>query len=128
MIAMNKQLAEVLEDMRNGTYDMTDNGVCTQCGACCSNLLPMTDKEIKRIRGYIKKHQVKEYKHLIPAARIVADMTCPFMDDSKQKEKCRIYPVRPEICRQFICDPKKIRVFDSDESFRIVDVRKEFFR
>lgn len=128
MIAVNKQLSEALEDMRNGTYDKTDNGVCTQCGACCSNLLPMTDKEIKRIRGYIKKHQVKEYKHLIPAARVVADMTCPFLDDSKQKEKCRIYPVRPEICRQFICSPEKRKPFDSNDSFRIVDVRKEFFR
>lgn len=33
MIAVNKQLSEALEDMRNGTYDKTDNGVCTQCGA-----------------------------------------------------------------------------------------------
>lgn len=77
MIAKNKQLSEVLEDMRNGTYDMTDNGVCTQCGACCSNLLPLTDKEIKRIRGYIKKHQIEEYKYMIPVSNVVIDMTCP---------------------------------------------------
>lgn len=105
MIAKNKQLSEVLEDMRNGTYDMTDNGVCTQCGACCSNLLPLTDKEIKRIRGYIKKHQIEEYKYMIP-----------------------IYPVRPEICRQFICSPLKRKPFISNENYHIVDVRKEFFR
>lgn len=128
MIAVNKQLAEALEDMRNGTYDMTDNGKCIQCGACCSNLLPMTDKEVKRIHCFIKKQQVKEYKHLIPVANAVTDMTCPFMDDSKQKEKCRIYSVRPEICRQFICSPEKRRPFSSNVDYHIVDVRKEFFR
>lgn len=128
MIAKSKQLAEALEDMRNGTYDMTDNGVCTQCGACCSNLLPLTGKEIKRIRGYIKKHQIGEYKHLIPVSNVVTDMTCPFMDDFKQKEKCRIYPVRPQICRQYICNPEKRKPFISNENYHIVDVRKEFFR
>lgn len=127
MIAKNKQLSEVLEDMRNGTYDMTDNGVCTQCGACCSNLLPLTDKEAKRIGEYIKKHHVKEYKHLIPAAHVVSDMTCPFMDDSKQKEKCRIYPVRPGICRQFICSPGKRKPFRKNGNYHYLDVRKEFF-
>lgn len=128
MIAKNKQLSEVLEDMRNGTYDMTDNGVCTQCGACCSNLLPLTDKEIKRIREYIKKRQIEECKHMIPVSNVVIDMTCPFMDDSKQKEKCRIYPVRPEICRQYICSPEKKKPFSSNGDYYIVDVRKEFFR
>ena len=128
MIAKNKKLHEALEDMRNGTYDMTDSGACIQCGACCSNLLPMTDKEIRRIRGYIKKHQIKEYKHLIPVSNAVADMTCPFMDDSKQKEKCRIHPVRPEICAQFICSPDNRKPFVfKDNDYRLIDVRNEFF-
>lgn len=63
------------KDLSNGTYDFTDNGKCTQCGKCCSNLLPMTEKEIEVIRKYIKRYHIKEYKHLIPLAQPVIDMT-----------------------------------------------------
>lgn len=36
-------LEQMMADMNNGTYDLTCNGECTQCGNCCSNLLPMTE-------------------------------------------------------------------------------------
>ena len=26
--------AQMQEEFSNGTYDLTDNGKCTQCGAC----------------------------------------------------------------------------------------------
>ena len=126
-----KQFEEYLQDMNNGTYDFTKNGKCTGCGACCSNLLPMTDDEIRTIRKYIKTHGIKEFKHLLPLANPSVDMTCPFMDDSKKCDKCMIYEVRPKICRDFICDPKQ-RPMDADLRYmlsaKIVNVREEFFR
>ena len=126
-----KQFEEYLQDMNNGTYDFTNNGKCTGCGACCSNLLPMTDVEISTIRKYIKSHGIKEFKHLIPLANPSVDMTCPFMDDTKKCDKCMIYEVRPKICRDFICDPKQ-RPMDMDlryiMSAKPVNVRKEFFK
>lgn len=128
MIAKNKKLHEALEDMRNGTNDLTDNGKCVQCGACCSNFLPMSSFEIKRIKNYIKTHQVKEFRYLLPLSKMAVNFTCPFMDDSKNKEKCRIYPVRPEICRQFICSPDNRKPFVfKDNDYRLIDVRNEFF-
>lgn len=127
MIAETKALAEAIENMKNGTYDMTKDGECIQCGACCSNYLPMTQKEIKEIHRYMKKHNVKEYKHLFPVSNIAFDMTCPFMDDSKLKEKCRIYEVRPEICKQFTCAKDKKPFSDRCNHYDIVDMRKEFF-
>ena len=30
-------------------------GKCSKCGNCCSSLIPITRKEEKRIREYIKK-------------------------------------------------------------------------
>lgn len=30
------------------------------------------------------------------------DMTCPFRDDANKI--CTIYPVRPDICRDFVCN------------------------
>ena len=55
---------QMLKEFSDGTHDLTDNGKCTQCGQCCSNILPMTEDEISVIRRYIKKHHIKERKHL----------------------------------------------------------------
>lgn len=128
MIEIANTIQDVREKMENGTYDMTVNGECSQCGSCCTNFLPMTRKEIREIRRYVKKHGVKEYRRNFPVSGLLEDLTCPFMDDSKKKEKCRIYPVRPEICRQFICCPEKRKPFKGNVSGRaVVDVRREFF-
>ena len=87
----------------------------------------MTKREVARIHKYIKDNNVREYQHLFPVAKEVVDMTCPFMDDSKLKEKCRIYPVRPEICRQFICSKEKKPFNGHWQQYGVVDVRSEFF-
>lgn len=52
--------------------DFTFNGKCSNCGQCCSNLLPLSDSEVKRIKQYIKKHNIKEQRH---NAMIGVDMT-----------------------------------------------------
>ena len=92
-----------VSDFRNEVFDLTDKGRCKQCGSCCGNILPMTEKEIEVIRRYIKKHNIKECKHIIPLANPFLDMTCPFLNTDKKTEKCTIYSVRPAICRCFIC-------------------------
>lgn len=128
MIAQAKSFLEALKDMNSGVFDKTNNGECTQCGACCSNFLPMSKKEIVEIKKYVKKKNIKAYKHLIPVSDHVIDMTCPFMDDSKSKEKCRIYSVRPEICKQFTCCPNKRKPFNAKfKGYQIVNVRQVFF-
>ena len=123
-------IEQMLKEFSDGTYDLTDNGKCTQCGKCCSNILPMTEDEISVIRRFVKKHYIKEHKHILPLAEPTIDMTCPFLDDSKSCEKCTIYEVRPRICRDFICCPSK-RPPMNDLKYklkcRIVDVRSEFF-
>ena len=121
---------EMMSDFENGIYDFTKNGKCIQCGSCCSNLLVMTEEEIETIRKYIKKHNIKEHRHILPLAEPTLDMTCPFLNDSKPNEKCDIYEVRPRICREFICCPSK-RPAMNDLKYklkrRVVDVRSEFF-
>lgn len=127
MIAKMDNLKSAIDKMNSGVYDFTDNGKCTQCGACCSNYLPMTQKEIATIHRFVKKHGIKEFRHLFPVSNDTFDMTCPFMDDSKQKEKCRIYSVRPEICKQFICSKEKKPFNGHWQQYGVVDVRSEFF-
>ena len=125
----NASFQQMLKDYSDGTYDFTDNGECTQCGECCTNILPMTQAEINNIHKYIKKHSVREQRHTVLFANPTIDMTCPFLNTGKPKEKCEIYPVRPQICKSFICCLEK-RSFP-DGSFKagckVIDVRKEFF-
>lgn len=110
--------------------NLTDNGKCTGCGECCSNTLPMTQQEINKIHHYIKKHHIKEQKHVvIPAVAIVN--ACPFLDTSKPNNKCMIYDVRPKICQKFICDKKQLPEWTAEElkeDRRIIDVKKEFYK
>lgn len=122
-------LEKIVNEFNNGTYNLTCNGKCTGCGNCCSNLLPMTDKEIRIIKEYIKRNGIKEHKHILPLATPIIDMTCPFLDDSKSCEKCTIYEVRPKICRNFICDPKQRPKLDFEWGLKCkpVNVREEFF-
>ncbi len=86
--------------------DNTDNGRCSSCGECCSNMLPLSDIEKRRIHLYIKANDIKEQRHVYPTVNSVFDMTCPFRDELNRK--CLIYSIRPEICRRFICNrPEK---------------------
>lgn len=127
---MVSTLEQVRKDIEHGVYDKTDKGKCTQCGACCSNLLPMTDKEITVIRNYIKKHHIKECNHSIPLAKPALDMTCPFLDTSNRTEKCTIYSVRPAICKCFLCSEPKGALKHKEllqEIRKPVNVREEFF-
>lgn len=106
--------------------DRTVKGKCSQCGQCCSNLLPISEYEIERIRAYVKKHDIKEQRH---NAMMGTDMTCPFRDQAQKR--CLIYEVRPEICRQFMCNHKLSDIKKAKINFhvkhRVILMRNEFF-
>ena len=90
----------------------------------------MSRKEVDAIHRYIRKNHIKECKHLLHTANRTYDMTCPFLDTDKSCEKCRIYPVRPEICKQFICDNEQRAKHNRalfGQTRQIIDVRSEFF-
>jgi Fe-S-cluster containining protein len=96
---------QALADDRAGVKDFTKDGTCSGCGNCCSNFLPISDTEIKRIQRYVKEHDIKEYVCRYPVSKPVVDITCPFRNDGAKK--CTIYPVRPAICQDFQCDKSK---------------------
>lgn len=126
-----KTLGEAFQDMEHGCYDFTIKGECSNCGNCCSNSLYLTQKEINTIKVYIKKHHIKEQIHrILPAVeQPVLDMTCPFLDNNAEK-KCTIYPVRPLVCRRFICNDSSwwmqglVKVYDK---LNKISMRKTFF-
>lgn len=124
-------LRQVFDDMEHGVYDFTKDGKCVGCGQCCSSILPLSSSEIKEIRRYIKKHHIKEQKHCVPLVNPAVDLTCPFLMDSKKKDKCAIYPVRPKICRVFQCNQPPSKVKTNKELFwrtrKLCDMREVFF-
>lgn len=132
-----KLLQISIEDHVNKVHqikDLTKGGKCSQCGGCCGNSLDLTDKEIKEIKHYIKANNIKPSTVVSPLLRVRAyDNTCPFLDHSKKTEKCKIYSVRPSICRAFICHNMTVNnilqypeyVFDSTR--RTINVRATFF-
>lgn len=108
--------------------DNTDNGRCSSCGECCSNMLPLSDIEKERIRLYIKANGIKEQRHVYPTANPVFDMTCPFRDELNRK--CLIYSIRPEICRRFICNRSEKAERDKAELYARCSgtmMRQEFY-
>ena len=122
-------IEEIIKNMESGIYDFTKDGKCSCCGACCSNLLPMSEKEVKNIKRYVNKKHIKEQKHLLPSSAPTLDMTCPFRNE--EERKCLIYNIRPAICRDFQCDKpqKKIQANKAmyHGRYRVVDLREEFF-
>lgn len=126
---MVAEIESILRDMESGVFDFTVSGECSGCGQCCSNFLPISGKEIKKIRRYIQKKKITEQKHIVPTVGPTVDWTCPFRDNTSRK--CVIYQVRPAICRDFRCD-KPAKKIAADKSmyhgkYSVVDLRKEFF-
>jgi len=98
---VTKTMQEFLDSDRK-TTDYTTNGHCSNCGGCCTNLLPVTEKEIFEIKKFIKRNNIKACNKINRIlAKPTVDLTCPFRDEENQI--CTIYSVRPKICRGFMC-------------------------
>lgn len=105
--------------------DFTKDGKCSNCGSCCSDILPLSKAEIARIKRYIKENNIKEQRHNIAEV----DLTCPFRDEANRK--CLIYPIRPQICRSFVCNHEAIDIEREKAKFHLRNnvcfMRNEFF-
>jgi hypothetical protein len=42
--------------------DLTVDGECSRCGECCGDYLPLLKNELKIIKEYVKKNNIKPYK------------------------------------------------------------------
>lgn len=113
-----------------GFEDYTVNSACSGCGECCSNLLPMTRREIDAIRKYVRSYGIKPRKHFIPTRNPVLDGICPFRDNANRR--CTIYEARPAVCRIYRCDKAAHGDFSGEmpgefSDYRLVNVRETFF-
>ena len=106
---------------QNKVINFCKEGKCSNCGKCCSDILPLDKFEIKKIENYIKQHKIKESVHSNCFQKVL-DLTCPFRDN--KNKKCLIYPVRPQICKTFICCSSQEKI---DRDKRIFNEKKETY-
>ena len=88
----------------------TCNGKCSCCGECCGDILHLSKREIKEIDKYLKKHKIEATPRILMS---FYDNTCPFRDN--KEKKCKIYEVRPDICRVYKCDKSPEEVYKNRE-------------
>ena len=94
-------------DARN-IKDKTCDGNCSRCGDCCGMFIPFTDDELDVIKKYVKKHNIKPYDRVNKLTKQF-NAHCCFYDENKKE--CRIYPVRPFVCKDFMCNRKNWREY-----------------
>ena len=95
-------LKEIIEYIVKDDIKITDNsccGNCSKCGECCTNFLPVTQKEIEIMQDYVIVNKIRPQKQMLVVQN---RLTCPYYDG----KKCLIYEVRPLICKEFYCYKK----------------------
>lgn len=109
--------------------DNTCNGQCSNCGECCTGILPLSNNEIDKIHKYIKKYHIERSYHNYQALDDYIDGRCPFRDD--ENKRCNIYEVRPNICRKFLCNQNLKFVYHQRDLIastrKQVDMTGEFY-
>ena len=117
------------EGLKGKVTDFTVNGKCSQCGECCSNLLPLSEYEIKRIHQFVTKKNIMPHVNNFPTKSATIDMSCPFRNNKKRI--CEIYKIRPLICQVFQCNKQaspEEGVLFAREPRILVNMREEFFK
>lgn len=95
----------------------TSNGSCSRCGECCMPFIPITWKEFKRIKKYIDENNI-EPAEIIEGNNVY--IKCTFYD--RKNKRCNVYPVRPEVCKRFICSHSEEKI---DTNRKYFDERAE---
>lgn len=131
-----QKMRDILCDrIRDTIRDNSVNGVCSRCGQCCSNLLPMNLKDVERIRKYLQSHPIAPAPKERPEHRYykITVEPCPFCDLSSGTATCMIFEVAPDICKKFICHAELLSLqYDLngniiENEIGQVDCRKTFF-
>lgn len=95
-------ISEIVKTIAEGKVKITDNscgGKCSKCGECCTNFLPISQKEIETIKKYVIANNIRPQKQMLVMQN---RLTCPYYNG----RKCLIYEVRPLICKEFYCYKK----------------------
>jgi len=108
-------------EQKRAENDFTRKGVCSGCGRCCGNFLPLTNADKVRIHKHLRTNLLAPYDG--------TPLDCPFLNDEPGK-RCSIYAVRPLICKEYVCNKKPTRTELEKlaaKKMQFTDMRLEFF-
>lgn len=121
--------AQIDRESEQRFCNFTVGGDCSNCGSCCTNMLPVSGKEKKTIKRYIQKKGIKEQICRYPTTGPIINLTCPFR--SEAEKKCLIYEVRPAICQAFRCDNPMDQIKADRamyfQKYGLCNMREEFY-
>jgi Fe-S-cluster containining protein len=81
--------------------DNTIDGNCSGCGECCTDIIPLTKRDVKRLKKLVKDKNLNPNRRTTNSGNNVC---CPFLNDNIE---CSIYKNRPIICKSFKCNINK---------------------
>lgn len=95
----------VAKDLAANPTNLMKNGVCSKCGGCCSNILPLSEQDIRRLRSFAEEHK---FVPRLPAGANLIYAHCPFLIEPDPETQpgvkiCAAYDARPDVCRIFLC-------------------------
>lgn len=96
----------MLLEIEDKIHDKTCNGKCSRCGQCCDLFIPITKQEIKVIKEYVTKHNIKPTQRINILNNDMKAVCCFY---NEKEHKCNIYNVRPYVCSHFMCNDKNWR-------------------
>lgn len=125
---VEKKLQSYIRDAHlEQVKDFTKDGQCSCCGECCKDIIVSDFNEIMKIRKFVKQRNIRPQVH--PVGPNSVDMTCPFLN--WDTHMCNIYPVRPKICKEFLCSKSREEINTSRERIAqigtVLSLRKEIF-
>lgn len=120
------KLKEKFQKQIENDIDHTIAGECAGCARCCQAILPVSKKEIQKIKSYIGVKKIQPInRHTMLDTEFIN--ICPFLSF---ENKCMIYPVRPEVCKRFLCShykDKSAKYFNHTDKI-IVNFYNEFLK
>lgn len=103
--------------------DYTVNGECPKdCNRCCTNVLPLSDYEINKIKKVVRRNNIQPINLNIDPSNPKYTDQCPFFNEGR----CVIYVNRPEICKWFNCNKDANTHFNHRDK-RLVNMLLTFF-
>lgn len=106
------------------TEDYTKDGLCPEdCGKCCTSILPLTEREIKKIKQYVRRNNIQSLNQNTNPNNDKYVDKCPFLTENN---RCKIYIHRPEVCRRYMCGDRELGSFNHRDK-KLVNMITEFF-
>lgn len=91
------QLVILTRQDKRKVANCSTKGSCSKCMQCCTDFIPLTQEDIRRIKKYMSTHNVD--RNICTDEHGNYMILCPFLSESG----CQIYDMRPEVCRGFCC-------------------------